>query len=108
MCAQGLRPGDRVALQLPNLPQFVIAYFGILKAGCDVVPMNGLLKVSEISYQLADSEARELITWSGSGTAPIAAELSANLRFAERQWWRPGLPAPAATTRGATMNLMEG
>ncbi len=64
--ARGLRPGDRVALQLPNLPQFVIAYFGILKAGCVVVPMNVLLKAPEITHQLMDSGARALITWSGS------------------------------------------
>lgn len=42
--AAGLQPGDPVALQLPNIPQFLIAYFGILKAGCVVVPLNVLLK----------------------------------------------------------------
>ena len=42
--ARGVRPGDRSRLQLPNIPQFVIAYFGILKAGCVAVPMNVLLK----------------------------------------------------------------
>ncbi len=63
--AVGLEPGDPVALQLPNIPQFLIAYFGILKAGCTVVPMNVLLKASEIAFQLADSKARLLITWEG-------------------------------------------
>ena len=42
----GLRPGDRVGLQLPNIPQFLIAYFGILKAGGVVVPLNVLLQGS--------------------------------------------------------------
>ena len=42
--AAGIGPGDAVGLQLPNIPQFVVAYFGILKAGCVVVPMNVLLK----------------------------------------------------------------
>ena len=36
--AQGLAPGDAVAVQLPNLPEFLVAYFGILKAGLVMVP----------------------------------------------------------------------
>ena len=66
---QGIMPRQAVALQLPNIPQFVIAYFGILKAGAVVVPLNVLLKAPEVAYQLADSQARALITWSG-----VAAE----------------------------------
>ncbi len=61
----GLRRGDAVALQLPNLPEFLIAYFGILKNGSVVVPLNVLLKAPEIEYHLSDSGARALITWSG-------------------------------------------
>jgi long-chain acyl-CoA synthetase len=63
--AAGLRPGDPVALQLPNIPQFLIAYFGILKAGCVVVPLNVMLKAPEVAFQLGDSRARLLITWEG-------------------------------------------
>jgi long-chain acyl-CoA synthetase len=63
--AAGLTPGDRVGLQLPNIPWFVIAYFGILKAGGVVVPMNVLLKAPEIAFQLEDSGARALITYAG-------------------------------------------
>jgi long-chain acyl-CoA synthetase len=65
LAAAGLRPGDPVALQLPNIPQFVIAYFGILKAGCIAVPMNVLLKAPEVAFQLTDSRARMIITWEG-------------------------------------------
>ncbi len=65
LAAAGLKPGDRVGLQLPNIPRFVIAYFGILKAGGVVVPMNVLLKASEIAFQLEDSGARALITYGG-------------------------------------------
>jgi long-chain acyl-CoA synthetase len=36
----GLHPGDRVGIQLPNIPQFLIAYFGLLKVGCIAVPLN--------------------------------------------------------------------
>jgi len=61
----GLRPGDVVGLQLPNIAQFLIAYFGILKAGAVVMPLNVLLKAPEVGYQLQDSGARVLITREG-------------------------------------------
>jgi long-chain acyl-CoA synthetase len=61
----GVRPGDAVGLQLPNLPHFLIAYFGILKNGSIVVPLNVLLKAPEVEYHLSDSEATGLITWAG-------------------------------------------
>jgi long-chain acyl-CoA synthetase len=59
----GLKQGEKVGLMLPNVPQFVISYFGILKAGGVVVPMNVLLKAPEVNFYLSDSEARFLITW---------------------------------------------
>src|ERR1700728_2227337 len=65
LTAAGLAAGDRVGLQLPNIPQFVISYFGILKAGGVGVPMNVLLKTPEIAFQLEDSGARALITSGG-------------------------------------------
>jgi long-chain acyl-CoA synthetase len=65
LTAAGLRPGDPVALQPPNIPQFLVAYFGILKAGCAAVPMNVLLKAPEVAFQLGDSRARLLITFQG-------------------------------------------
>ena len=57
----GLRPGQVVGLQLPNLPQFLVAYFGALKAGMIVLPLNPLLKAPEIEYHLSDSSAAILI-----------------------------------------------
>ena len=54
----GVVPGNSVALQLPNLPEFLVAYFGILKAGAVVVPMNVLLKAPEVELYLANSGAR--------------------------------------------------
>ena len=59
----GLQKGDRVGLMLPNVPQFPIAYFGILKAGGVVVPMNVLLKAPEVSFYMGDSGSRYLIAW---------------------------------------------
>ena len=65
LASAGIGPGDRVALQLPNIPQFLISYFGILKAGAAVVPLNVLLRAPEIAYHLEDSGALVLITWEG-------------------------------------------
>jgi long-chain acyl-CoA synthetase len=59
----GLRQGDKVAVQLPNVPQFLFAYFGILKAGLVMVPLNPLLRAPEIAYHLTDSDAKVLITF---------------------------------------------
>src|SRR5262249_31743607 len=63
--AGGINPGDAVALQLPNIPQFLISYFGILKAGAVAVPLNVMLKAPEVAFHLGDSGARVLITWGG-------------------------------------------
>ncbi|WKD31215.1 long-chain-fatty-acid--CoA ligase [Streptomyces xanthophaeus] len=51
---RGLRPGDRVAMALPNVPLFPVVYYGILRAGGVVVPMNPLLKAREVAYVLRD------------------------------------------------------
>ncbi|MFD9001572.1 long-chain fatty acid--CoA ligase [Streptomyces sp. NPDC059582] len=57
---RGVKPGDQVAIMLPNSPEFAIAYFGVLRAGGIVVPMNPLLKAREVAYYLGDSGARLL------------------------------------------------
>lgn len=54
----GIEPGDRVAIMLPNLTIFPVLYYGILRAGAVVVPMNPLLKAREVSYYLEDSGAK--------------------------------------------------
>ena len=61
----GLEPGDVMGLQLPNLPHFLIAYFGALKAGLVVLPLNPLLMAPEIEYHLGDSSAVLLIGFEG-------------------------------------------
>jgi long-chain acyl-CoA synthetase len=63
--AAGLAPGQVVAVQLPNLPQFLIAYFGALKAGLVVLPLNPLLMAPELEYHLGDSAAALLIGFEG-------------------------------------------
>ncbi|AXK44373.1 long-chain-fatty-acid--CoA ligase [Brachybacterium saurashtrense] len=67
----GVEPGDRVALSCPNLPQFPIAYYGILKAGAVVVPLNVLNKPREVTYFLDDTDARVALCFEGSEELPI-------------------------------------
>lgn len=66
LAAAGIASGDRVGLMLPNVPAFPAAYYGILRAGAVVVPMNPLLKSREVAYYLGDSGARLLFTSPGS------------------------------------------
>lgn len=60
---RGVKPGDRVAIMLPNVPEFAVAYFGVLRAGGIVVPMNPLQKSREVAYYLGDSDAQLLFAW---------------------------------------------
>ena len=62
---KGLEPGDRVGVMLPNVPEFPVAYYGVLRAGGIVVPMNVLLKRREIAFYLEDSGAKLLLAWHG-------------------------------------------
>ncbi|NTW97221.1 MAG: long-chain fatty acid--CoA ligase [Oscillochloris sp.] len=61
----GVQPGDKVAIMLPNTPHFPICYYGILKAGATVVPLNVLLKHNEVQYHLEDSDSVALIAFEG-------------------------------------------
>ncbi|MEM1666508.1 MAG: long-chain fatty acid--CoA ligase [Nitrososphaerota archaeon] len=55
--------GDRVALFLPNMPQFLIAYYGALKAGCVVTTISPLARENTLLFQLNDSEAESLVVY---------------------------------------------
>jgi len=59
----GVKTGDKVALMMPNIPFFPIAYYGILKAGAAVVPFNVLFKGREVAYHLKDSDAVALVAF---------------------------------------------
>ena len=72
MRAKGVRPGDRVGIMLANVEYFPIAYFGALRAGAVVVPLNPLLKEREVAFALADSGARLLVAWHASADAAHA------------------------------------
>ncbi len=69
--SMGLEPGDKVALSCPNLPYFPIVYYGILKAGCVVVPLNVLFKPREIEYHLSDSDAKAVFVFEGTEELPM-------------------------------------
>jgi long-chain acyl-CoA synthetase len=72
LSAMGIAPGDHIALSCPNVHWFPIAYYGILKAGGVVVPLNVLLKPREIAYHLKDSEAKALLAFEGTPELPMA------------------------------------
>lgn len=55
LLARGLRPGQRVGIHTANVPEFVYAYFGVLKAGGQVVPINVMLKSNELAWLGRDS-----------------------------------------------------
>jgi len=70
----GIQKGDKVALSCLNLPYFPMVYYGILKTGAVVVPLNVLLKGREIAYHLNDSEAKAYFCFQGTPELPMAQE----------------------------------
>lgn len=68
----GIKKGDKIALSCPNLPFFPIIYYGILKIGAVVVPLNILLKGREIAYHLQDSDAKAFFCFQGTADLPMA------------------------------------
>ncbi len=76
---RGFEPGDRAGIMLPNVPEFAIAYYGVLRAGGVVVPMNVLLKQREVEFYLGDSEAKLIFAWHEFADAALdgAAEAGA-------------------------------
>jgi long-chain acyl-CoA synthetase len=104
---RGLEPGDRVGIMLPNVPEFAIAYYGVLRAGGVVVPMNVLLKQREVAFYLGDPGAKLVFAWHGfaeeatagaaeAGVECIVVEPAAFARVLEESE-----PAPAVAERTA-------
>jgi long-chain acyl-CoA synthetase len=85
--SKGLEPGDRVGLMMPNVPYFPAIYFGILRAGGVVVPMNVLLKAREVGFYLDDPGAKLLFAWDDFGEA---AEAGAEKAGADVVLVKPG------------------
>jgi long-chain acyl-CoA synthetase len=80
LAEHGFERGDRVGIMLPNVPYFPVVYYGVLRAGGVVVPMNVLLRKREVAYYLSDSGAKLLFAWHGfaedaqAGAAEAGAE----------------------------------
>ena len=91
---------------LPNVPQFPIAYYGVLKAGGVVVPMNVLLKAPEVAFYLGDSEARFLVTWEDFAAEALkgVAELEGVTTYVAL---KPGTESPPDGAR-AFSDLLQG
>jgi len=111
---RGLQRGDRVGVMLPNVPEFPVAYYGVLRAGGVVVPMNVLLKRREIAFYLEDSGAKLLLAWHGfadeardgaadAGAEPIEVEPAA---FAELLAGFEPTPGLADTDEGETAVIL--
>lgn len=101
---RGIEPGDRVGVMLPNVPQFPIAYYGVLRAGAVVVPMNVLLKRREIAFYLEDSGAKLLLAWHGFGAEAEGGAADAGVELIEVE---PGSFAALLAAHEPTPGLAE-
>jgi len=109
--AAGIQKGDKVALSCLNIPFFPIVYYGILKAGATVVPLNVLLKGREIAYHLKDSEAKAYFCFQGTPQLPMGEEGWAGFNEVDscKNFWLitadPAAPSPieGTTTLGQMM-----
>ncbi|MDN5668311.1 MAG: long-chain fatty acid--CoA ligase [Renibacterium salmoninarum] len=81
LAAKGIAKGDRVAIVSPNIPQMPVVYYGILRYGAVVVPLNPLLKSREVAYHLQDSQTSLVFAWEGvlAEVAPGAEAAGADL-----------------------------
>lgn len=77
--AAGLERGDRIAVVLPNVPHFPVAYYGALKLGLQVVPLSPLLTDRELGYVLRDAQARAIVTWFAFEEATTEAMITAEV-----------------------------
>jgi long-chain acyl-CoA synthetase len=91
----GVRPGDRVALLLGNVPEFVYAFYGALRAGAIVAPLNPQLTGEEVGYILADAGARVVVC--EMGTLPTVLAVRDRIAELEHVVVVGGPPAPKGT-----------
>jgi fatty-acyl-CoA synthase len=106
LASHGVRKGDRVAVFLPNCPQFHIAFFGILKLGAVHAPVSPLSKPFELAYQLGDTGAETILTL--DALMPVVREVEGETRlrtvfatsFADMLPEAPTLPLPEMLKAG--------
>lgn len=99
--SRGVARGDRVAILLPNLPEFAVAYFGAIAAGAVAVPVNTRLSPPEVAYVLGDCAAAVLVTTAARLTALGGLEALAALRAR----LVVGGEAPGAVPFGAALDI---
>jgi len=112
LVAAGIQAGDKVALTCANSSYFPMAYYGILKMGGVVVPLNVLLKSREIAYHLNDSDAAAYLCFEGTGAFPSAEESWSAFGKAPscRRFWlkrRDEDPGPPISGAGPWEDLIE-
>src|SRR5207247_2092947 len=88
----GVRQGERVAIVLPNCPQFVIAYYAILKAGAVVVPTNPLYTARELEHQLKDAGVETVITLNMFAPTLLEVREAVGLKHLIVTWIKEYLP----------------
>ncbi|MET0190654.1 MAG: long-chain fatty acid--CoA ligase [Pseudonocardia sediminis] len=93
LATRGVGPGTPVGLMVPNVAEFPVLYYGILRAGAVVVPMNPLLKNREVAYTLTDSGAALLFATSASGRHAAAGAEAAGAKVVEVGGEFPGILA---------------
>ncbi|MFW6866376.1 long-chain-fatty-acid--CoA ligase [Nocardioides sp. CPCC 206347] len=103
LVSRGIQPGDKVALSCPNLPYFPIVYYGILKAGGVVVPLNVLLKGREVAYHLKDADVKAYFAFQDTPDLAIGAEGYAGFQDSEAEHFflitaDPAAPSPIEGT----------
>lgn len=83
MAAQGVKRGDRAAVVLPNCPQYVIAYYGLLRAGAVFTPVSPLLTPDNMKYQLMDSDVETVVILDAiyTGIKPVLDSLGIERRI---------------------------
>jgi long-chain acyl-CoA synthetase len=118
----GLKPGDRVALMMPNVPQYLVAMAAVLRAGLVVVNVNPLYTARELEHQLKDSGAVAIMVlenfatrWKKSSTHAgvkhvVLASMGELLGFWYGRWinfavrtWPRWCPSSAAAGQGRTV-----
>jgi long-chain acyl-CoA synthetase len=93
---RGIEPGDKVALSCPNLPYFPIVYYGILKVGAVVVPLNVLLKGREVAYHLGEADVKAYFCFQGTADLAIGQEGYAGFQDSDAEMFFMITADPAA------------
>ncbi|MFJ8739331.1 long-chain fatty acid--CoA ligase [Embleya sp. NPDC127516] len=94
--ARGVRPGDRVALMLPNIALFPRVYYAIIAAGASVVPIHALLVADEVEFVLRHSGSVLAVSGGPLWPTALAAAEAAGIPVLEADHEQPGEPSAAA------------